>query len=104
MTAPTPTVTLRDRSSDRPPAAAGTPKIDVQSLSFFYGAKRALEDITLQIQPNLVTAFIGPSGCGKSTFLRTLNRMNDVLPGTRVHGKVLIDGNDVYAPSVDVVH
>jgi phosphate transport system ATP-binding protein len=102
MASQTPSVTLRDRSRDSP-VAAGTPKIDVQALSFFYGAKRALEDITLQIQPNLVTAFIGPSGCGKSTFLRTLNRMNDVLPGTRVHGKVLIDGNDVYAPSVDVV-
>jgi phosphate transport system ATP-binding protein len=82
---------------------ADTPKIDVQSLSFYYGAKRALEGITLQIHPNLVTAFIGPSGCGKSTFLRTLNRMNDVLPGTRVEGKVLIDGQDVYAPAVDVV-
>src|SRR5204863_3377203 len=57
----------------------------------------------LRIQPNLVTAFIGPSRCGKSTFLRTLNRMNDVLPGTRVEGKVLIDGQDVYAPTVDVV-
>ena len=82
---------------------ADTPKIDVQSLSFYYGARRALEGITLQIHPNLVTAFIGPSGCGKSTFLRTLNRMNDVLPGTRVEGKVLIDGQDVYAPTVDVV-
>jgi len=100
--APTPSVTLRDRSADSP-TAGGTPKIDVQSLSFYYGTKRALEGITLQIQPNLVTAFIGPSGCGKSTFLRTLNRMNDVLPGTRAEGKVLIDGQDVYAPSVDVV-
>jgi len=79
------------------------PIIDVQSLQFFYGAKQALENITLHIQPNLVTAFIGPSGCGKSTFLRTLNRMNDVLPGTRVEGKVLIDGEDIYAPNVDVV-
>ena len=101
MAAPTSSVTLRDRAPDSPPS--GEPKIDVQSLSFYYGAKRALEDITLRIQPNLVTAFIGPSGCGKSTFLRTLNRMNDVLPGTRAEGKVLIDGQDVYAPSVDVV-
>jgi phosphate transport system ATP-binding protein len=101
MAVPTSSVTLRDRSPDAP--GGGEPKIDVQSLSFYYGAKRALEDITLQIQPNLVTAFIGPSGCGKSTFLRTLNRMNDVLPGTRAEGKVLIDGQDVYAPSVDVV-
>jgi phosphate transport system ATP-binding protein len=78
-------------------------KIDVQALSFYYGAKRALEDITIQISPNLVTAFIGPSGCGKSTFLRTLNRMNDVVPGTRVDGKVLVSGEDIYAPGVDVV-
>jgi phosphate transport system ATP-binding protein len=102
MAGPAPSVTLRERTSD-PTPAAGNPKIDVQSLSFYYGAKRALEDITLRIHPNLVTAFIGPSGCGKSTFLRTLNRMNDVLPGTRVDGKVLIDGKDVYAPDVDVV-
>jgi len=102
MAGPAPSVTLRERTSD-PSPAAGNPKIDVQSLSFYYGAKRALEDITLRIQANLVTAFIGPSGCGKSTFLRTLNRMNDVLPGTRVDGKVLIDGQDVYAPDVDVV-
>jgi phosphate transport system ATP-binding protein len=78
-------------------------KIDVQSLSFFYGAKRALEDISVRIPPNLVTAFIGPSGCGKSTFLRTFNRMNDVIAGARAEGRVLIDGQDVYAPRVDVV-
>ena len=102
MAVQTPSVTLRERAPDTP-VAADKPKIDVQSLSFYYGAKRALEDITLKIHPNLVTAFIGPSGCGKSTFLRTLNRMNDVLPGTRVDGKVLIDGQDVYAPTVDVV-
>ncbi len=83
-----------------PPAT----KIDVQSLSFYYGAKQALQDITLKIQPNVVTAFIGPSGCGKSTFLRTLNRMNDIVPGTRVDGKVLLDGDDIYSPDVDVVH
>ena len=57
-------------------------------LSFFYGQKKALDDISIEIRANLVTAFIGPSGCGKSTFLRTLNRMNDVIPGTRVDGQV----------------
>ena len=62
-----------------------------------------LDDITLKIQPNQVTALIGPSGCGKSTFLRSLNRMNDIIPGTRVEGSVRIDGQDIYAPSVDVV-
>ena len=79
------------------------PKVDVHDLSFFYGAKRALESITLQIAPHLVTAFIGPSGCGKSTFLRTLNRMNDIIPATRVEGRVLIDGRDIYGPGIDVV-
>jgi phosphate transport system ATP-binding protein len=77
--------------------------IDVQTLNFFYGAKRALEEISIRIPPHLVTAFIGPSGCGKSTFLRTLNRMNDIIAGTRVEGKVLIEGRDIYAPGTDVV-
>jgi phosphate transport system ATP-binding protein len=86
------------------PVAAPRPAlIDVRNLNFYYGAKRALESITLGIRPNLVTAFIGPSGCGKSTFLRTLNRMNDIIPGTRVEGQVLIDGQDIYGPGSDVV-
>jgi phosphate transport system ATP-binding protein len=78
-------------------------KIDVEGLSFFYGEKRALETISIQIRSNLVTAFIGPSGCGKSTFLRTLNRMNDVIPGTRVEGRVSIGGVEIYGADVDVV-
>jgi phosphate transport system ATP-binding protein len=77
--------------------------IDVQALNFYYGQKRALENITIGIPAKLVTAFIGPSGCGKSTFLRTLNRMNDIIAGTRVEGKVLIEGDDIYAPGMDVV-
>jgi phosphate transport system ATP-binding protein len=77
--------------------------IDVEHLDFFYGPKRALEDITVQIPTHLVTAFIGPSGCGKSTFLRTLNRMNDIIAGTRVEGKVVIEGRDIYAAGTDVV-
>src|SRR5216110_4014387 len=86
-----------------PPAPIANPAIDVRSLNFYYGPKRALEDITLGIQPTVVTAFIGPSGCGKSTFLRTLNRMNDIIAGARVEGSVLIDGTDIYGPSTDVV-
>jgi phosphate transport system ATP-binding protein len=89
-----------------PPAIAevGRPcKIAVKDLNFHYGSKRALENITLDIPANLVTAFIGPSGCGKSTFLRTLNRMNDIIPGTRVEGSIRIDGQDVYGGGVDVV-
>jgi phosphate transport system ATP-binding protein len=85
------------------PAPAKTDKIEVSSMHFYYGAHQVLFDINLRIQTNRVTAFIGPSGCGKSTFLRSLNRMNDIIPGTRVEGSVLIDGQDIYAPSVDVV-
>jgi phosphate transport system ATP-binding protein len=78
-------------------------KIDVERLNFYYGPKRALEDISVKLRANLVSAFIGPSGCGKSTFLRTLNRMNDIIPGARVEGTVLIDGVDIYQPSLDIV-
>ncbi|HEY9282219.1 MAG TPA: phosphate ABC transporter ATP-binding protein PstB [Pyrinomonadaceae bacterium] len=78
-------------------------KISVRALNFFYGRAQALHDIKIDITERVVMAFIGPSGCGKSTFLRTLNRMNDTIPGTRAEGEVLIDGEDVYAPGVDVV-
>ena len=86
-----------------PDVAEAAPKIDVKDLSFFYAETAALQDISMRILPNLVTAFIGPSGCGKSTFLRTLNRMNDIIPGARADGSVVIDGQDVYAPGTDVV-
>lgn len=78
-------------------------KIRVDHLNFFYGKSQALFDINIKIQERVVTAFIGPSGCGKSTFLRTLNRMNDIIAGTRVEGEVLIDEQDIYAPGTDVV-
>jgi phosphate transport system ATP-binding protein len=78
-------------------------KIEVDTLNFYYGEKRALQDISIRIKPNLVTAFIGPSGCGKSTFLRTLNRMNDIIPGTRADGRILIDNVDIYRSGMDVV-
>jgi phosphate transport system ATP-binding protein len=78
-------------------------KIQAQNLNFYYGEKRALQEISVQIRPHLVTAFIGPSGCGKSTFLRTINRMNDIIPDTRVDGQVLIDNRDIYGAGVDVV-
>ncbi|MGH9310640.1 MAG: phosphate ABC transporter ATP-binding protein PstB [Vicinamibacterales bacterium] len=97
-----PPVPAPARPSTGEPAPARA-VIEVERLNFFYGAKRALEDISIQIPGNLVTAFIGPSGCGKSTFLRTLNRMNDIIAGTRVEGKVIIEGKDVYAPGTDVV-
>jgi phosphate transport system ATP-binding protein len=96
---------LADLASRREPPGitTGPCKIEADHMDFFYGDKRALQEITLKIRPNVVTAFIGPSGCGKSTFLRTLNRMNDIIPGTRVAGKVLIDNANIYGPGVDVV-
>jgi phosphate transport system ATP-binding protein len=92
-------------STRLPPQTSADPpvSIDVQGLNFYYGTKRALEDITIRIPARLVTAFIGPSGCGKSTFLRTLNRMNDIILGTRAEGRVVIDGADIYRPGTDVV-
>ena len=77
--------------------------IEVAGLNVFYGTFQAIKDISVTIRPNAVTAIIGPSGCGKSTFLRTLNRMNDIIPGTRVEGKVEIDGQPIYGAGVDVV-
>jgi phosphate transport system ATP-binding protein len=78
-------------------------RIDVSGLSAYYGSTRAIEDISLTVEPRTVTAFIGPSGCGKSTVLRTLNRMHEVIPGTRVEGKVMLDDVDLYAPNIDPV-
>jgi phosphate transport system ATP-binding protein len=76
----------------------------VQHLDFYYGIKKALNDINLEIMPRRVTALIGPSGCGKSTFLRCLNRMNDTINDTRVEGKILLNGKDIYDPDMDVVN
>ncbi|MFA1550810.1 phosphate ABC transporter ATP-binding protein PstB [Actinomadura chokoriensis] len=78
-------------------------RIDVSGLHAYYGGVHAIEDISMTIEPRSVTAFIGPSGCGKSTFLRTLNRMHEVIPGARVEGKVMLDDEDLYDPSVDPV-
>ena len=85
-------------------AEAGlTTKIEVQGLHFYYGSARALNNINISIRPREITALIGPSGCGKSTFLRTLNRMNDLIPHTRVEGSVKLDAKDIYSPESDVV-
>jgi phosphate transport system ATP-binding protein len=78
-------------------------RIDVSGLDVYYGDFKAVEDVSLTVQPRSVTAFIGPSGCGKSTLLRTLNRMHEVIPGARVEGKVLLDDQDLYADGVDPV-
>ncbi len=76
----------------------------VKNLDFYYGDFKALEDISVEIGANQATALIGPSGCGKSTFLRCLNRMNDLIPGIRIRGEIVLDGENIYDPGVDVVH
>ena len=78
-------------------------RIDIRDLNVYYGSFKAVEDVSMTIEPRSVTAFIGPSGCGKSTFLRTLNRMHEVVPGGRVEGYVGLDDEDLYASSVDPV-
>src|SRR3954470_9111044 len=83
--------------------SARTAKISVKDLNLFYGDKQALYDVSLDIEEKKVTALIGPSGCGKSTFLRALNRMNDLIDGTRHAGEVLLDGEDIYSRNTNLV-
>jgi phosphate transport system ATP-binding protein len=96
-------------TSDRPPAESHLPfsavrtRMATRKLNFYYGRNQALYEISLAVPEKSVTAFIGPSGCGKSTFLRCLNRMNDIIPDTRVEGDVLLDGKDIYGAGTDVV-
>ena len=98
-------VSAQEPATPPAPATAASPttKIDVSGMDFYYGTNHVLHQITVSILSNQVTALIGPSGCGKSTFIRSLNRMNDIVPGARVEGSVRIDGQDIYASSVDVV-
>jgi len=79
-------------------------KMSIRNLNFYYGDFQALRNVSLGIKERQITALIGPSGCGKSTFLRTLNRMNDTIPGTRLEGQVLLDEQDIYSPQVDVAN
>src|SRR6266498_2252187 len=106
-TAPTNTTKVRlperDPKSADPIRSGDATKIAVRHLNFYYGKAQALHDVSLDIPERIVMAFIGPSGCGKSTFLRTLNRMNDVIPATRVEGEVLMDERDIYSPGTYVV-
>ena len=86
-----------------PPATMADGSIRADNFSFFYGAKQALFDVSLAIEPRSITALIGPSGCGKSTFIRSINRMNELIPGTRHSGSMLLDEEDVYSADADVV-
>jgi phosphate transport system ATP-binding protein len=106
--APLPRPSVHPRASDavaRPPIdPAFTGRVEARKYSFWYGEKQALHEIEFAIRPRSVTALIGPSGCGKSTFLRSLNRLNEIIPDTRHVGTILLDDEDVYASSVDVVN
>ena len=100
----TPRIEVRERrQNDGLDQKSASPKVSVRDLNFFYGKNQALHNISIDVPERMVMAFIGPSGCGKSTFLRTLNRMNDVIPAIRVEGQVLIDNSDIYASGTDVV-
>ena len=103
MTPSTSFAALRFEVKSQASLGSTATKIAVENLNFFYGRTQALNGITVEIPEHMVMAFIGPSGCGKTTFLRTLNRMNDVIPGTRVEGTVTIDGQNIYTPGADVV-
>jgi len=92
-----------DEAAGERHAEPATGTLEVEDLNVFYGGFRAVKDVTVRIRPHAVTAIIGPSGCGKSTFLRTLNRMHEVIPGARVEGQVRLDGVSVYDPDVDPV-
>jgi len=96
-TAPVPTLAAKSVAAD----LIGT--IEARDFSFWYGKKQALKNISMAVPPRSVTALIGPSGCGKSTFLRSINRLNDLIPGIRHEGDLCLDGNSIYDPSLDVV-
>ncbi|HEY6245392.1 MAG TPA: phosphate ABC transporter ATP-binding protein PstB [Pyrinomonadaceae bacterium] len=98
-----PKIEVRERHEPPAQKETGKVKVAVRNLDFFYARSQALHNISIEIPERIVMAFIGPSGCGKSTFLRTLNRMNDVIPATRVEGEVLIDDHNVYETGTDVV-
>jgi phosphate transport system ATP-binding protein len=103
LTPPVPQVS-RNVTTRAAGEARETPiKVCVEHLNFFYGPAKVLHDISVRLHANQVSAFIGPSGCGKSTFLRTFNRMNDIIPGTRVEGEIVVDGKNLYDSSTDVV-
>src|SRR5207302_11457555 len=106
MANPDPTVVERvERRAEPPPTAEPAPPLTfaVKNLSIWYGQKRAISDVTLDIASNAVTAIIGPSGCGKSTFIRCLNRMHELVPKAKTSGRVILDGSDIYAKGVDPV-
>jgi len=101
--APAPKVSLSHRRPSAASATKGNPAVDVRQFSFWYGPRQALRDLTFSIERRAVTAIIGPSGCGKSTFLRSINRLNDLIPGVRHTGDILVEGRSVLGPGTDLV-
>jgi phosphate transport system ATP-binding protein len=99
----TPKATLAPRPPSTAPAERGSPAVDVRGFSFAYGTRQVLRDLEFSIERKAVTAIIGPSGCGKSTFLRSINRLNDLIPATRHQGDILVEGRSVYANGTDLV-
>jgi len=100
---PVPRATLAPRPPAPTPEQRGSPAVDVRNFSFAYGSRQILRDLTFEIERKSVTAIIGPSGCGKSTFLRSINRLNDLIPGIRHGGDILVEGTSVFSPSTDLV-
>jgi phosphate transport system ATP-binding protein len=100
---PRPKVTLAPRQPPATGATRGGPAVDVRGFSFFYGPRQALKDLNFAIERRAVTAIIGPSGCGKSTFLRSINRLNDLIPSVRHEGDILVEGSSVFGPGTDLV-
>ena len=100
---PSPRPTLAPRPPSVPPGSRESPAIDVRGFSFSYGSRLVLRNLTFAIDRKAVTAIIGPSGCGKSTFLRSINRLNDLIPGIRHEGDILVEGTSIFAPGTDLV-
>jgi|TARA_R100001244_G_scaffold44182_2_gene39761 phosphate transport system ATP-binding protein len=100
---PSESVTMTDSAPTGITNESGTPKMTARNVDVFYGDKQAINDVSIDVNMDAVTAFIGPSGCGKSTFLRCMNRMNDTIPIARVTGEIKLEGEDIYASRMDVV-
>jgi phosphate transport system ATP-binding protein len=103
MQEPSESVYMTDPATTGATSEGGTPKMTARNVDVFYGDKQAINDVSIDVNMDSVTAFIGPSGCGKSTFLRCMNRMNDTIPIARVTGDITLEGDDIYAPQMDVV-
>ena len=96
-------INMTDPATTGATSDSGTPKMTARNVNVFYGDKQAINDVSIDVNMDSVTAFIGPSGCGKSTFLRCMNRMNDTIPIARITGDIRLEGDDIYAPQMDVV-